>query len=54
MPIVCDAIEVAQGRRGFGQFTKGTMGHYRPGMPGMMGCARTAGIAGLPPTETDE
>lgn len=51
-PTVCNAIEVAQGRRGFGQFTRGTMFHCRPGMPAMVGRARTARIAGLaPPTE---
>jgi regulator of RNase E activity RraA len=54
-PTVCNAIEVAQGRRGFNRFTKGTMQHSRPGMPAMVGRARTARIAGLaPPTEADE
>ena len=51
-PTVCNAIEVAQGQRGFNRFTKGTMFHCRPGMPAMVGRARTARIAGLaPPTE---
>ena len=53
-PTVCNAIEVAQGRRGFNQFTRGTMHHSRPGTPAMVGRARTARIAGLaPPTEPD-
>jgi len=51
-PTVCNAIEVAQKKRGFNRFTKGTMLHCRPGMPAMVGRARTARIAGLaPPTE---
>jgi regulator of RNase E activity RraA len=51
-PTVCNAIEVAQGKRGFNRFTKGTMFHCKPGMPAMVGRARTARIAGLaPPTE---
>ena len=51
-PTVCNAIEVAQGKRGFDRFTRGTMFHCRPGMPAMVGRARTARIAGLaPPTE---
>lgn len=54
-PTVCNAIEVAQGKRGFDQFTKGTMFHCRPGMPAMVGRARTARIAGLePPTESTD
>lgn len=51
-PTVCNAIEVAEGKRGFNRFTKGTMLHCRPGTPAMVGRARTARIAGLaPPTE---
>lgn len=54
-PTVCNAIEVVHGRRGFNQFTRGTMQHCRPGMPAMVGRARTARIAGLaPPMESDE
>lgn len=54
-PTVCNAIEVAQGQRGFNRFTKGTMQHSRPGEPAMVGRARTARIAGLaPPTEPDD
>lgn len=48
-PTVCNAIEVAQGARGFNRFTRGTMVHCRPGMPAMVGRARTAKIAGLAP-----
>ncbi|MEM6383101.1 MAG: RraA family protein [Pseudomonadota bacterium] len=51
-PTVCNAIEVAQGQRGFDRFTRGTMHHCKPGDPPMVGYARTATIAGLaPPTE---
>lgn len=51
-PTVCNAIEVAQGKRGFDQFTKGRMEHSKPGDPPIVGFARTAKIAGLaPPTE---
>ena len=51
-PTVCNAIEVAQGQRGFDRFTKGTMQHSKPGDPPIVGVARTAKIAGLaPPTE---
>lgn len=52
-PTVCNAIEVAQGQRGFNAFTKGTMCHSRPGMPAMVGRARTARIAGLAPPSED-
>lgn len=48
-PTVCNAIEVAQGRRGFNRFTRGTMQHSRPGDPAIVGFARTARIAGLAP-----
>lgn len=52
-PTVCNAIEVAQGKRGFNRFTRGTMLHSKPGDPAIVGFARTAKIAGLePPTET--
>ena len=51
-PTVCNAIEVAQGRRGFNRFTRGTMQHSKPGDPALVGFARTAKISGLsPPTE---
>lgn len=51
-PTVCNAIEVAQGQRGFNRFTRGTMTHSRPGDPAIVGFARTAKISALaPPTE---
>ncbi len=54
-PTVCNAIEVAQGKRGFDGFTKGTLQHSRPGAPPMVGFARTAKIAGRnPPAESPE
>jgi len=54
-PTVCNAIEVAQKKRGFSQFTRGTMVHSRPGDPPMVGFARTAKIAGRDPApESDE
>ena len=34
-PTVCNAIEVAQGQRGFNRFTRGTMQHSKPGDPPM-------------------
>ena len=50
-PTVCNAIEVAQGKRGFDSYTKGTMQISAPGEV-MVGFARTAKIAGRePPTE---
>ena len=54
-PTVCNAIEVAEGQRGFNRFTRGSMLHCRPGMPAMVGRARTAKIAGQkPPIEPSE
>ena len=54
-PTVCNAIEVAQGKRGFNHFTRGTMQHSRPGEPAIVGFARTAKISGLaPPLEPSD
>ena len=54
-PTVCNAIEVAQGGRGFNEFTKGTMIHSNPKEKPICGYARTAKIAAAnPPTETNE
>ena len=54
-PTVCNAIEVAQGKRGFNRFTRGTMFHSKPGDPAVVGFARTAKISGLaPPTEPQD
>ncbi len=53
-PTVCNAIEVAQGKRGFADFTRGTMLINEPkGV--VVGYAATAKIAALnPPTEAPE
>lgn len=51
-PTVCNAVEVAQGKRGFNRFTRGSMLHSKPGDPAIVGFARTARISGLaPPSE---
>lgn len=51
-PTVCNAIEVAEGKRGFSTFTRGTMLASHPDAPAMVGYARTAKIAAVaPPTE---
>ncbi|ASP34678.1 RraA family protein [Labrenzia sp. VG12] len=54
-PTVCNAIEVAEGRRGFNRFTRGTMLCSDPEGGAMVGFARTAKISALaPPTEAPE
>ena len=54
-PTVCNAIEVAQNRRGFSNFTRGTMLCSAPGEPPLVGYAVTAKIAALdPPREPPE
>jgi regulator of RNase E activity RraA len=53
-PTVCNAIEVVQGKRGFANFTRGTMICTEPGKA-IVGYAVTAQIAALAPsTETAE
>ena len=53
-PTVCNAIEVVQGKRGFDNFTRGTMICTQPGRA-VVGYAATAQIAALaPPTEAPE
>lgn len=53
-PTVCNAIEVAQGKRGFDAFTRGTMQCSAPGQA-MVGYARTARIQAVhPATEPPE
>lgn len=53
-PTVCNAIEVVQGKRGFANFTRGTMVCTEPGHA-VVGFAMTAQIAALePPTEAPE
>ena len=54
-PTVCNAIEVAQGRRGFGAFTRGTMLCSDPDAGAAVGYAVTAKIAAQnPPAEPDD
>lgn len=48
-PTVCNAIEVAQGKRGFADFTRGSMLCSAPNEPAIVGYARTAKIAALSP-----
>lgn len=50
-PTVCNAVEVAQGKRGFNEFTRGTMLSSVPSGPAMVGFARTAQISALAPPE---
>ena len=54
-PTVCNAIEVAQGQRGFADFTRGTMLCSAPAEPAIVGYARTARIRAIdPPQEKAE
>jgi regulator of RNase E activity RraA len=53
-PTVCNAIEVAQGKRGFSQFTRGTMVSSAPKGGAMVGFAKTAKIAALAPPKEDQ
>lgn len=54
-PTVCNAIEVAEGKRGFANFTRKTMLASDANASAMVGYARTAQIAALePPTEAPE
>ena len=54
-PTVCNAIEVAQGKRGFNAFTRGTMLCSAPDEPAVVGYARTAKIAAVtPPSEPSD
>ncbi len=50
-PTVCNAIEVAEGRRGFAGFTRGTMVCTAPTEGAVVGYARTARIAAHRPPE---
>lgn len=50
-PTVCNAIEVAEGKRGFRDFTRATMLCSAPEDPPMVGFARTARIAAINPPE---
>jgi regulator of RNase E activity RraA len=54
-PTVCNAIEVAQGRRGFAAFTRGTILASDPEAPALVGYAVTATLRALaPPDEAPE
>jgi regulator of RNase E activity RraA len=54
-PTVCNAIEVAHGKRGFNQFTRGTMLSSAPEEGSVVGYARVSQIAANdPPTATPE
>lgn len=50
-PTVCNAIEVAEGKRGFDRFTRGTVLCSDPEAGAIVGYARTAKIAGASPPE---
>jgi regulator of RNase E activity RraA len=50
-PTVCNAIEVAQGRRGFAAFTRGTVVASAPHAAPVVGYAVTARIRGAAPPE---
>ena len=52
-PTVCNAIEVAEGRRGFGAFTRGTMLCSAPDGSPVVGYAATAKITGSAPPSED-
>ena len=54
-PTVCNAIEVVEGKRGFDQFTRGTMLSSAPEEGAIVGYARTAKISAIaPPSEAPE
>ena len=50
-PTVCNAIEVAQGKRGFDAFTRGTMQASDHQAPAIVGYARTAKISAQRPSD---
>ncbi|WP_068314189.1 RraA family protein [Polycladidibacter hongkongensis] len=50
-PTVCNAIEVAQGKRGFNDFTRGTMLCSAPEEGAIVGFALTAKISAIAPPE---
>jgi len=52
-PTVCNAIEVAQGKRGFNAFTRGTVISSAPTATPTVGYARTAKIAAAVPSNED-
>lgn len=48
-PTVCNAVETAQGKRGFDQFTRSPVTPADPNLPAFFGIARTARICGSRP-----
>lgn len=52
-PTVCNAIEVAEGRRGFAAFTRGTVICTAPDEPPVVGYAVTAQLAAKSPPDED-
>ena len=50
-PTICNAIEVAEGQRGFANFTRQTIFISEKDTPSLVGYALTAKIAGLAPPE---
>lgn len=50
-PTICNAIEVAQGKRGFNRFTKKQMVWSDPKIKNMVGYARTAKISSASPSK---
>lgn len=50
-PTVCNAIEIAQGRRGFQGFTRGTVLAGQPHLKAFCGYARTARIRAVQPSD---
>ena len=49
-PTVCNAIETAEGKRGFNRFTRGTVIASDPSHQAMVGYARTARISAIVPS----
>lgn len=49
-PTVCNAIEVAQGQRGFDRFTRSTVLSANPELPAICGRARTARLRAVTPS----
>ena len=49
-PTVCNAIEVAEGKRGFARFTRKTVLAANPALPAFFGYARTARIRAIKPS----
>lgn len=52
-PTVCNAIELAQGKRGFDNFSRRAVSVADPGLPPLVGFARTARIQASRPPEGD-